>query len=64
MKSNATSLLSNEDGQSFIEFILLFFILFTISFGILSGFNRSIGKQWSAIVKVVTQPNSSNSFNL
>ncbi len=64
MKNDAHDILANESGQSFIEFLLLFFVLVTISFGILSGFNRSIGRQWSAIVKAVTLPNSTNSFNL
>ena len=55
---------SNESGQTFLEFILLFFLLITISFGILSGFNRQIGKQWRAIVKAVALPNNTDSFDL
>ncbi len=64
MANDTTSKLADESGQSFIEFLLLFFILVTISFGVLSGFNRSIGRQWSAIVKAVSLPNTNNSFNL
>jgi hypothetical protein len=58
------NILSNQSGQSFIEFLLLFFILITISFGILSGFNSKIGGQWKAIVQVLAMPNTINSFNL
>ena len=55
---------NEEKGQSFIEFLLLFFILITFSFSILSGFNRKIGDQWSAIVRVVSMPNNVNNFEL
>ena len=54
----------NESGQVFIEFILLFFILITISFGILAGFNSRIGAQWRAIVKAVALPNTTDDFEL
>jgi hypothetical protein len=64
MTNDTISKINDESGQSFIEFILLFFILVTISFSVLSGFNRSIGGQWSAIVKAVSLPNTKNSFNL
>jgi len=56
--------IKDEEGQSFIEFLLLFFILVTLSFTILSGFNRKIGDQWAAIVRVIAKPNTTNSFEL
>lgn len=48
--------LNNQDGQSFIEFILLLVMLVGISFGLLAGINGGIAKRWKAIVTIIVTP--------
>ncbi len=55
---------NNESGQTFIEFLLLLLILITLSMGMVSGFNNTVGKQWRALVKAIALPNDNNDFEL
>ncbi len=50
------SLLNNQSGQSFVEFILLLLILFTLSWGVLKSVNGNVGKRWIAMTKVIMSP--------
>lgn len=54
----------DESGQTFLEFIFLLLIMVLLSFGLVNGFNSSLAKQWSALVKAISLPNSDNSFEL
>lgn len=52
----------NNQGQTLIEFLFLFVIMITLSFGILTNFNSRILNRWSTMVKVITSPSDTNSF--
>lgn len=56
--------LSNDAGQSFLEFILLLLVLISLSMGMVGGFNNTVAKQWHALVKVISLPNNTNDFKL
>lgn len=56
--------LSNDDGQTFLEFILLLLVLITLSMGMVGGFNNTVAKQWRALVKAISLPNNTNDFEL
>ncbi|MAF79397.1 MAG: hypothetical protein CME63_18165 [Halobacteriovoraceae bacterium] len=55
---------NSESGQTFIEFILLLLIMITLSMGMVGGFNNTVGKQWRALVKAISLPNSTNDFEI
>ena len=46
----------NEDGQTFIEFILLLVMMVAISYGLLAGINGNVARRWKAIVTIIVQP--------
>lgn len=50
---------SNQNGQSFIEFILILLILVTLSFGFMRGFNYYVGVRWETMLKIIATPESS-----
>jgi hypothetical protein len=57
-KNDLKESLSNQKGQTFLEFILLLMILITLSFGFMAGFNRYVGTKWNAYLKIIAKPNS------
>lgn len=46
---------NGENGQVFIEFILLMLVLFSISYGLLFGMNNYVAERWRGAVHMVTQ---------
>jgi F0F1-type ATP synthase gamma subunit len=57
-------LVTDDKGQTFIEFLLLLLVLITLSMGMVGGFNNTIAKQWRALVKAISIPNNTNDFDL
>ena len=53
-----TQNISNQKGQTFLEFILLLMILITLSFGFMRGFNFYIGSKWEVMLKIIARPNA------
>lgn len=47
----------DQKGQTFIEFIFLFLVLISLSFGFLSGFRSYIGFRWEKMIKIIASPN-------
>ncbi len=43
------SIVKNESGQSFLEFVLLISVIMMISMGFLKGINSGIAKYWLAM---------------
>ena len=58
MKPKANKL-TNQKGQTFIEFIFLLIILVTISFTLLRGFRGMVGGRWEVMLKIIAKPNQS-----
>ncbi len=58
--SETTFILKNENGQTFLEFLLILLVMMGMSFAMLRGFNGGIGSRWTAIVKVIAKPNPPN----
>lgn len=54
-----TNPLSNQKGQTFVEFIFLLVLLITMSFSFMRGFNHLVGVRWEVMLKVIATPNSS-----
>ncbi len=48
--------LSEKEGQSFFEFILLLLVLMLLSFTLLRGFNHAITELWRAFIMIVAVP--------
>jgi hypothetical protein len=53
------SLIVNQEGQSFLEFIFILLLLVTISFGFMRGFTFLIGTRWELMLKIIARPNQS-----
>ena len=54
-KNNALRL-KNEDGQTFIEFVLLLVVMIGISYGLLGGINGNVAKRWKSLVTTIVKP--------
>ena len=52
--------LSDQKGQTFIEFILIMVLLIIVSFTFMRGFNRLVGTRWEIMLKIVASPNASD----
>jgi hypothetical protein len=52
-----TSIIKNENGQTFLEFLLILLVMMGMSFTMLRGFNGGIGARWVSLVKVIAKPN-------
>ncbi len=50
----------SNNGQVFMEFILLLAVLVVLSYGLLRGINGGISERWRAIVGIVSSPNPEN----
>ena len=51
-----SKMVKNQNGQTFLEFVMLMLVLVSLSFITLKGFNNSIAERWLAIVKVIANP--------
>jgi len=58
--NESVSILKNNDGQTFLEFLLLLLIMMGMSFAMLRGFNGGVGSRWVALVKVIAKPATAN----
>lgn len=56
----ADNIITNNDGQSVVEFILLLAVLLSISIIVLKGFNSSVATRWLDLVTIITAPNDGN----
>ena len=52
-------LVKNNHGQTLVEFLFLFLILITLSFVFLTSINGYVGNRWTAFVKVISRPTTS-----
>ncbi len=52
-------ILSDESGQSFIEFIFLLLVVMTMSFVMIAGFNGGMSERWKALVMIISAPTTS-----
>ncbi len=50
----------NNKGQSLVEFVLLFAVIFFISRFFLVTTSKGIEGEWRAAIKLITGPNSDN----
>ena len=51
--------ISDQKGQTFLEFILIMLLLIGLSFGLIAGLNGAVGARWTALVKIISNPTSS-----
>ena len=54
--------IKNENGQTLVEFILLFVITLLISYVFLALINNNIADIWKQYIEIITGPNPDN-FN-
>ena len=52
--------LKNKKGQSLVEFVLLFAIVFFISRFFLVNTSKGIEKEWKAAIKLIISPKGEN----
>jgi hypothetical protein len=52
-RANKRMEVSDQKGQTFIEFLLLLLILIGLNFTLIRGLNGAIAVRWKAIVEVV-----------
>lgn len=48
----------NNQGQVFIEFLMLLFILVALSRILLGSFNGAISDRWKTMIKVIAKPSN------
>lgn len=58
-KAKAEKGLKNNEGQTFVEFLFLFLLLFGLSYGLVAGFNGRIGERWTQMVNIIASDNIS-----
>lgn len=58
MTSPKENNLSNQKGQTFVEFIFVLALLITVSFSFMRGFNSYVGNRWEVMLKIIARPNS------
>lgn len=49
-----------EDGQTLIEFLLLFFVMISLSFILMQQSNSFVADRWQAFITVIAKPSTSN----
>lgn len=54
------SLIVNNKGQAFIEFLFILIAMIMISFGMLKGLNSSISQRWLGTVRAIAKPTPSD----
>lgn len=59
-KKNLAQSSNKIKGQVFVEFLLFFFIIITISFTLLQGINGAVAERWKALVIVISNPTESS----
>jgi hypothetical protein len=50
------SAISNQNGQSLIEFVLLMLVLIVLSFAVYRGFNYAMSERWKALIGIIANP--------
>ena len=56
---SSKNIIDDSSGQTFLEFMLLLFMILFMSYGLLISVNSAIGKRWENIVKIVAEPTGS-----
>jgi hypothetical protein len=54
------SIIVNNNGQAFIEFLFILLAMVMISFGMLKGMNEAIAQRWLGSVKAIAKPTPSD----
>lgn len=59
-KNEINHIVSDESGQTFLEFLLLIAVMITLSYVMIGGVNTQIAKRWTMLVKIIADPTTSN----
>jgi len=59
MTSPKAKPVSDQKGQTFIEFILILVLLISISFTFMRGFSSLVSSRWGVMLKLIARPNAS-----
>ena len=51
-------------GQTFVEFILLFIAIITISFLVMRSFNIELANRWERMIEIIASPDIKNKINV
>jgi sugar phosphate permease len=58
MNSNRLRQCNKQNGQVFLEFILILTVIISISFGFMKGFRTLIGDRWQVMIQIIATPKS------
>jgi Flp pilus assembly pilin Flp len=47
------NILKNQEGQTFVEFVLLLMMIMFLSFSFMKGINGGIGKYWTSMANTL-----------
>ncbi len=50
----------DESGQTFVEFLFLLLSIMGLSYLLLGGISKGIGKRWVVLVEAITAPTDDN----
>jgi sugar phosphate permease len=50
---------NKQNGQVFLEFVLILTIIISISFGFMKGFRTLIGDRWQVMIQIIAVPKGS-----
>lgn len=59
-KSISNKLLTNQSGQSLVEYMLLLAIIVGISFSFMAGINGALGTRWEKMAEVLINIDTNN----
>lgn len=59
-KTQIDHIVSDESGQTFLEFLLLIGVMIGLSYIMIGGVNTQVAKRWTMLVKIIAEPSSSN----
>lgn len=48
--------MNNQQGQTFLEFILLLFVVVSLAFIIVQGVGQGVGVRWKALIEKISSP--------
>jgi len=58
-KPDFKSQINNQKGQSFVEFMFLLLVLLVLSFTLILGLNKGVGKTWKKMITTISAPTTS-----
>lgn len=59
-KSISNKILTNQRGQSLVEYMLLLAIIVGISFSFMAGINGALGDRWETMAEVLINIDTTN----